>query len=310
MDETLAPPTLHTDEIVPDALDPKTVNLLYHDFEAERYDDKWSISFDERCIAYARDRFVSVAPEQPYGKVLEIGAGTGFFVINLALAGLVDEPYATDISPKMVEVCLRNARAAGIKNMRARTADAEALPFEDATFDLVVGHAVLHQLSDVPKAFAEAFRVLRPGGALVIAGEPTRFGFRVVDVAKRSTATLFKTLGGRLGLVREVDRDPEQALEAQIELHEFHPKTIANWARAAGFEGLKIRTEELASGIFGWSARTLEALARPGLLPSGWPWFAYRNYLILRRFDELVLRRVVPKEFFYNLLMYAKKPDA
>src|SRR5688572_5017236 len=100
-----------------DELDAKTANIIYHDWESRQYDDKWSISFDERCISYAREKFLKVAPDKTYGKVLEIGAGTGFFVINLAQAGLVHEPFATDISPGMVEVCLRNAQNVGIHNM-------------------------------------------------------------------------------------------------------------------------------------------------------------------------------------------------
>ena len=41
--------------------DPKLANVLYHDWEASSYDEKWSISFDERCIDYARDRFTYIA---------------------------------------------------------------------------------------------------------------------------------------------------------------------------------------------------------------------------------------------------------
>ena len=37
--------------------DPKLANVLYHDWEAATYDEKWSISYDQRCIDYARDRF-------------------------------------------------------------------------------------------------------------------------------------------------------------------------------------------------------------------------------------------------------------
>jgi len=300
---------LDAEKLDPAALDAKTANILYHDWEAQQYDDKWSISFDERCISYAREKFLMVAPEQKYGKVLEIGTGTGFFIINLAQAGLVNEPYATDISPKMVEVCLRNARNVGITNMKARAADAEALPFEDDFFDMVVGHAVLHHLPDVPAAFAEAYRVLKPGGALVIAGEPTRLGFQLVGLAKRATAEVFKTVGGRFGMVKRPEAaSKEAALEAHVDLHEFHPSMVAAWAREAEFEPVRVRTEEFASGIFGWSMRTIEALARPGLLPKNWPWFAYRNYMRLYRLDNAVLRHVVPKELFYNLLLYAEKP--
>lgn len=293
-----------------EGLDAKTANIVYHDWEAKQYDDKWSISFDERCISYAREKFLKVAPETRYGKVLEIGAGTGFFIINLAQAGLVHEPFATDISPGMVEVCLRNAQNVGIANMKARTADAEALPFEDGFFDLVVGHAVIHHLPDVDAAFREAFRVLKPGGALVIAGEPTRVGFAIVGAAKRATAEMMKRVGKPLGITRSSggDGDPEAKLEAHVDLHEFHPHMVKGWLAKAGFTKIKIQTEEFASGLFGWTVRTIEALARPGLLNDRWAWFAYRNYMRLYRFDNLITRRVLPKSMFYNLLLYAEKP--
>ena len=59
--------------------DPKRANVLYHDWEAGSYDEKWSISYDERCVTYARDRFALVAgwPQRPYGRALEIGSRHG-----------------------------------------------------------------------------------------------------------------------------------------------------------------------------------------------------------------------------------------
>ena len=51
-------------------------------------------------------------------------------------------------------------------------ADAEGIPYDDNTFDLVVGHAVLHHIPDVEKSLREVLRVLKPGGRFVFAGEP------------------------------------------------------------------------------------------------------------------------------------------
>ncbi len=133
--------------------DPKLANVLYHDWEASTYDEKWSISFDQRCIDYAHDRFVHVAGdvEQPYPKALEIGCGTGFFLLNLRLAGVLDEGHVTDISAGDGGRAKQNAEQLGFE-IDGRVADAETIPYDDATFDLVVGHAVLHHIPDVELA--------------------------------------------------------------------------------------------------------------------------------------------------------------
>ena len=80
--------------------DPKLANVLYHDWEADTYDEKWSISFDKRCIDYARDRFVLAAgaDDWPYPTALEVGSGTGFFLLNLMQAGVAKKGVVTDMS--------------------------------------------------------------------------------------------------------------------------------------------------------------------------------------------------------------------
>ncbi|MGH3425853.1 MAG: class I SAM-dependent methyltransferase, partial [Nocardioidaceae bacterium] len=157
--------------------DPKLANVLYHDWEAGTYDEKWSISYDQRCIDYAVGRFRLAAgePDRPYGRAMELGSGTGFFLLNLMQGGLIEHGSVTDLSPGMVRAALRNAEHLGL-DVDGKVADAETIPYPDDTFDLVTGHAVLHHIPDLPKAMSEILRVLKPGGRFVFAGEPTTIG--------------------------------------------------------------------------------------------------------------------------------------
>ncbi len=154
--------------------------MLYHDWEAESYDDKWSISYDKRCVDYARDLFDAIVPddelrELPYDRALELGCGSGFFLLNLIQAGVARRGSVTDLSPGMVKVATRNGEKLGLE-IDGRVADAEGIPYDDDTFDLVVGHAVLHHIPDVELSLREVVRVLKPGGRFVFAGEPSNAG--------------------------------------------------------------------------------------------------------------------------------------
>ncbi|MDX6235484.1 MAG: hypothetical protein QOG10_299, partial [Kribbellaceae bacterium] len=222
--------------------DNKLAQVLYHDWEASTYDEKWSISYDERCVSYARDRFTDIAGAAgwPYGKSLEIGAGTGFFTLNLKLAGVLHEAHVTDLSPGMVEAAKRNADALGFA-VEGKVADAEKLPYDDNEFDLVIGHAVIHHIPDVELAFREMLRVLKPGGRFVICGEPTRYGDYVARRLSRLTwwaatnATKLPALAEWRRPQEELDESSRAAaLEAVVDLHTFDPDTLVRTAQRAG----------------------------------------------------------------------------
>jgi ubiquinone/menaquinone biosynthesis C-methylase UbiE len=296
--------------------DTKLAQVLYHDWEAQTYDEKWSISFDQRCIDYARDRFVAVAGDHgwPYPRSLEIGCGTGFFTLNLKLAGVLDEAHVTDISPGMVAVARRNAAGLGLR-IDGRAADAEQLPYDDDTFDLVIGHAVIHHIPDVEMAFREMLRVLRPGGRVVICGEPTRYGDLIARSLSRATWTVV-TRGTRLPWLRgswarpgqELDESSRAAaLEAVVDLHTFDPDTLARLVCRAGGVEVSTVTAELLAAWWGWPVRTFEAAVPDARLGMRWRMFAYRAWLALSRVDRL-LDRVVPDELFYNVSVTARKP--
>jgi ubiquinone/menaquinone biosynthesis C-methylase UbiE len=295
--------------------DPKLANVLYHDWEADTYDEKWSISFDRRCIDYARDRFEHVAGRLgwPYPTSLELGCGTGFFTLNLKLAGVLEEGLVSDLSPGMVEVAQRNAKSLGFE-VEGRVADAERLPYGDDSFDLVIGHAVLHHIPDVELAFREVLRVLKPGGRFVFAGEPTRHGDFIARRLSRFTwwattrATRLPALAAWRRPQEELDESSRAAaLESVVDIHTFPPAELAATARRAGAVGVKVTTAELTAAWFGWPVRTFECAVPKGKLGMRWANFAVRTWQRLSAVDR-VLERVVPKGLFYNAEITGLKP--
>ena len=296
--------------------DPKLANVLYHDWEASTYDEKWSISYDQRCIEYARDRFTAVAGRDgwPYPEVLELGSGTGFFLLNLMQAGVAAQGHVTDLSPGMVEAAVRNGTALGL-DVDGRVADAESIPYDDASMDLVVGHAVLHHIPDVELALREALRVLKPGGRFVFAGEPTTVGDwyarRLGRLTWRATTTVTQLAPLRQRWARPVEELAESsraaALESVVDIHTFDPRALAATALRAGAVDVRTTTEELTAAFLGWPVRTFEAAVNPERLGMGWAMFAYRSWQRLSAVDR-VLARALPQRLFYNVLLTGRRP--
>jgi SAM-dependent methyltransferase len=295
--------------------DPKLANVLYHDWEAGTYDEKWSISYDERCISYATDVFNAVAGEdgQPYPTALELGCGTGFFLLNLMQGGVIKKGSVTDLSPGMVEVALRNAAGLGL-DVDGRVADAERIPYPDNSFDLVVGHAVLHHIPDVRAAFGEVLRVLKPGGRFVFAGEPTRIGDFYARRLSRLTwwlatgVTRLPALSAWRRPQEELDSSSRAAaLEAVVDLHTFDPAELERMARGAGAIAVRAVTDEFTAALTGWPIRTFEAAVPPEKLSLRWRLFAYHLWLRLSALDRKVLAKALPRELFYNVMITGSK---
>ncbi|TCO57251.1 class I SAM-dependent methyltransferase [Actinocrispum wychmicini] len=309
-------PHATADEVEAAWQDPKLANVLYHDWEAGTYDEKWSISYDERCIDYATGRFKAIAGETgwPYETAMELGCGTGFFLLNLMQGGVIKKGSVTDLSPGMVEVALRNAEGLGL-DVDGRVADAERIPYDDDSFDLVVGHAVLHHIPDLPAAFREVLRVLKPGGRFVFAGEPTKIGDYYARRLGRAVWWLTTNITKLPALQSwrrpqsELDESSRAAaLEAVVDLHTFDPTELERMARDAGAAEVAAKTEELAAALFGWPVRTFEAAVPQEKLTWGWRMFAYRAWQRLSWVDENVLRKVAPRELFYNVMITGTKP--
>jgi ubiquinone/menaquinone biosynthesis C-methylase UbiE len=98
-------------------------------------------------------------------EVLEFGCGTGSTAI--AHAPYVKQILAIDVSSKMIEIARRKAEAAKVENVTFRLADIDELSEPDQTFDVVMGHSILHLVADRDAVISEVYRVLKPGGIFV-----------------------------------------------------------------------------------------------------------------------------------------------
>jgi ubiquinone/menaquinone biosynthesis C-methylase UbiE len=306
------------------AVDLRRANELFHDCESNRYDDKWGIRYDLENAVRVRKKF-----EKVYGKpfphvyrLLEVGCGTGYVGLNLYLnEGIVDELYACDISQGMVEACRKNAAELGVP-VRAKRSELEKLAYGDEEFDMVIGHAILHHIPDISRALAEIYRVLTPGGMCMLAGEPTRMGDHLGQIARTGTSMALKwysELGGYFGGLRATlkpEPEPEphgdegdiREFEKVVDIHTFKPAEVCRAAREVGFCEARFETEELLSSFVGWITRTVENKLSDDNLTFRWRYWSYTTYLRLNELDDRIYP-YLPSSLFYNMLLFLRKPD-
>jgi ArsR family transcriptional regulator len=104
--------------------------------------------------------------DRQFDSLLDLGTGTGR-LLEL-FAPLYARAIGVDASPAMLAVARANLDRAGLTNAQVRLGDIQHLPFGRNSFDVVTIHQVLHYLDEPERAIAEAARVLRPGGRLLI----------------------------------------------------------------------------------------------------------------------------------------------
>jgi ubiquinone/menaquinone biosynthesis C-methylase UbiE len=167
---------------------------------AARWDQIRSLYIDERIVEAALVDIIAAADPRD---LLDIGTGTGRMLE--ILAPRVEHALGIDQSREMLAVARVNLERAGLLNGSVRLGDMYQLALPDATFDAVVVHQVLHYADRPAAALAEAARVLRPGGILVLVDfAPHALEFLRVEHAHR-----------RLG---------------------FADAEVAEWCRAAGLD--------------------------------------------------------------------------
>ncbi len=112
------------------------------------------------------ERLVSLVAPQSHWHVLDVATGAGHTAY--AFAPHVARAWATDITEEMLSLVRGEVAKRGLANMRVAHAKAEALPFEDAAFDLVTSRIAPHHFDSIAAFLDETRRVLKPGGMLAL----------------------------------------------------------------------------------------------------------------------------------------------
>jgi SAM-dependent methyltransferase len=189
------------------------------------------------------DEIRRVAAERGARRALDLGCGGGH--VSFALAPIVDEVVAYDLSVEMLDAVRANASQRGLTNITTTCGAAEALPFADASFDLVATRFSAHHWRDVASGLAQARRVLQPGGTAIF-----------VDVAAPADPlldTFLQTI--------ELLRDPSH-------VRDYAPGEWRALLAGAGFTLEDLTMRRLPLDFASWIARMRTPQARADVIRS------------------------------------------
>ena len=136
----------------------------YFESNADRWDAIRSLHIDESEVERAMLRML---PPERLRELLDIGTGTGRILELFGARGVAG--VGIDLSREMLAIARAKLAEAGLTHCYVRQGDMYGLPWSEPCFDAVTIHQVLHFADDPELAIAEAARMLRPGGRMVIA---------------------------------------------------------------------------------------------------------------------------------------------
>jgi SAM-dependent methyltransferase len=145
----------------------------------------------------------AIAALKPGEIVLDLGSGGGFDCFLAARqVGASGHVIGVDMTPEMNTRARANAVKAGLANVEFRLGEIENLPLADASVDVIISNCVINLAPDKARVFAEAWRVLRPGGRLAIADV---VAFAELPAAAREDLALYTGCLAGAALVSEIE---------------------------------------------------------------------------------------------------------
>ena len=127
--------------------------------------DRATLPADALAASLGCGNPLAVAELREGDTVLDLGSGGGIDVLLSARrVGPAGKVYGLDMTEEMLALAVANAREAGATNVEFLKGTIEAIPLPAGTVDVIISNCVINLSTDKPAVFAEAFRVLRPGG--------------------------------------------------------------------------------------------------------------------------------------------------
>jgi SAM-dependent methyltransferase len=179
---------------------------------------------------------VAIASLRPGQVVLDLGSGAGFDAFLAAReVGPTGRVIGVDMTSEMVSKARANARSGGFAQVEFRLGEIEALPVADATVDVIISNCVINLCPDKRPVYREAFRVLKPGGRIVVSDVVARE--ELSDEVKKDLALYSGCLSGAT-LVTELEKILAEAgfVDVEIRAKGNSDEVIASWEAKRGFE--------------------------------------------------------------------------
>ncbi len=253
-----------------------TSSKAQFDRQAAFYNNRWANWSDATL-----QQMLAWADPQPWWRVLDIATGTGYTA--LAFAPHVAHVVGVDVSSKMLAQAALHAQEQGIANVAWQEAEAEHLPFDDQSFDLVTVRIAPHHFRDVHAFLRETRRVLQPRGVFVL-GDTTVPDDAHAVAAWQNTVERLRDTSHVANLSAQVWRDLTE--DAGLRVADTHTQTgeitltLSAWLEVAGCDGdraaqvrqmfaeatpdvrraFEITTDEAGETHFAWQRVLLKAV--------------------------------------------------